>query len=186
MSPLEWLASQKTPAAGAAVTGGKSDAGLPRDKGKPGGLTRPANHGSISDRYAEDPTAFAVVKDWKDGLMAHSTLMRGPDGVLSRDFDPKTGVVWNSWYKTPIPPEVLKIIPNPNWHKLMTNYDGTPIIYDKPSTYPKQPDHPFYHMMIVHGGSESITKYPSKFDPLRTHLLKLLGIKLGSNRAGYK
>ena len=171
MSPLEWLASPAgRQAARAGYLDKVSDTG-PRDKGKPGGLTKPATSGSISDRYAEDPTAFGVIQDWKDGLdtrpMKYRNLPARPE------FNPKTGEVYNSWFNKNVPPKALQIMPRPGWHRLMTNFNGTPIISGKESTYPKEPDHPFYHMVVLHSGSAG-TPMPYKIDAMRTGVLRLL------------
>lgn len=170
MSPLEWQASLgNNPAGKVGDTG-------PRDKGKPGGLTKPAGNGKISDRYAEDPSAFGVVKNWTDGLSTVPKKNRTDPRNLPAmpEFNPKTGEVYNSWSNKFVPPRVLKIMPRPGWHRLFTNYDGTPIISGKSSTYPKQPDHPYYHMLILHGTGEDPRPLPIKIDPLRVELMNLV------------
>ena len=135
---------------GGATLNGKPVYAMPATK--PGDKRAPTGgHWSdIENQYALNPNSLRVARDWKDGTPGLT-----PDGRLI-----------NSYTQKEVPQDVLHIEARKGWDKLMTNFDGTPILAGDRNTRPKEPDHPYYHVIY--------TSNNERFDPYRTAIINIL------------
>jgi hypothetical protein len=119
----------------------------------------------IENQYAANPAKFRIAQNWKDGQPLDV------DGIS----------LTNSWSGEPIPQDILHIEARKGWDKPMVNFDGSPILagHDNDNTKPKEPDHPYYHLIRVETGERQ--------DPNRTGLQSLLAKdKYGNQRHHYE
>jgi hypothetical protein len=120
----------------------------------------------IENQYAVDPSKFRIANNWKDGTTGLTA-----DGRLINDYTKKE-----------VTPEILHIEPRKGWTKPMTNFDGSPILASDDNTKPKEPDHPYYHIIFTKG-----QRAGERYDPLRVGLISLLEKdRYGNQRHHYK
>jgi hypothetical protein len=119
----------------------------------------------IENQYAANPAKFRIAQNWKDGQPLDA------DGISYT----------NSWSGEPIPQDILHIEARKGWDKPMVNFDGSPILAgrENDNTKPKEPDHPYYHMIRVETGERQ--------DPNRVSIMSMLKKdKYGNQRHHYE
>ena len=116
------------------------------------GITGHGTKYDIENQYAANPAKFRIAQNWKDGQPLDA------DGISFT----------NSYNGTPIPQTILHIEARKGWDKPMVNFDGSPILAGRANnnTKPKEPDHPYYHLINVETGERR--------DPHRVSLISLL------------
>lgn len=112
----------------------------------------------IENQYAVNPGAFRIARDWKDGQTNLDS-----EGRLINPYDNKE-----------VPPAILHMEARKGWTKPMVNFDGKPIRADDSYSLPKEPDHPYYHLVVVKTGERQ--------DPWRARLMSLME----KDRYGYQ
>jgi hypothetical protein len=116
------------------------------------GITGHGTKYDIENQYAANPAKFRIAQNWKDGQPLDA------DGISFT----------NSYSGIPIPQDILHIEARKGWDKPMVNFDGSPILAGRANenTKPKEPDHPYYHLIRVETGERR--------DPNRVNLISLL------------
>jgi hypothetical protein len=112
----------------------------------------------IENQYAVNPSAFRIARDWKDGQTGLDS-----EGRLINPYDNKE-----------VPPAILHMEARKGWTKPMVNFDDKPIRADDSYSLPKEPDHPYYHLVVVKTGERQ--------DPWRARLMSLME----KDRYGYQ
>jgi hypothetical protein len=112
----------------------------------------------IENQYAVNPNEFRIARDWKDGQTNLDS-----EGRLINPYDKKE-----------VPTAILRMEARKGWTKPMVNFDGKPIRADDDYSKPKEPDHPYYHLVVVKTGERQ--------DPWRAGLMSLME----KDRYGYQ
>ncbi len=125
--------------------------------------------GLSSGQY--DPDTLQKTRDNKHYRPARNAA----DGSPQPDAD---GLVRNSYNRQVVSPQLLSIEPDTqwaatDWGKLFVNYDNSPIVYKDEGTWPKDPRHPYYHMVK--------TDDNRRYDPYRT----MMGLVINRDSFGH-